>query len=89
MMINQAKTQAKTENVENEAIASVENQYWVNLKEALDRLNSNEDFKLVIKEGYFKDKAVNGVSMLGLLCYYPINGYYRQRIGRGVTYGSV
>jgi len=60
MMINQAKT----ENVENEAIASVENQYWVNLKEALDRLNSNEDFKLVIKEGYFKDKAVNGVSML-------------------------
>ena len=62
-MINQAATQ--TENVEDEReILTVENNYWVGLKQALDRLRANPDFKAVILEGYFKDRAVNGVSML-------------------------
>ena len=60
MLINQAKT----EDVSEEMVATVENQYWVDLKEALDRLEKNSDFQKVIKEGYFKDKAVNGVSLL-------------------------
>jgi len=63
MMINQAKT----ENVGNEQLVTVddkETMYWVNMKEALDRLQRNEDFKKVILDGYFKDKAVNGVSLL-------------------------
>jgi len=49
---------------EDSAILEVENQYWLDLKEASDRLHNNEDFKKVILEGYFKDKAINGVSML-------------------------
>lgn len=60
MMINQAKT----ENVEDEALASVENEYWVELKNSLDRLEQNEDFIKLIREGYFKDKAIKGVSLL-------------------------
>ena len=32
--------------------------------EALQRLEKNKDFQTVILEGYFRDKAVNGVSML-------------------------
>lgn len=62
-MINQAETQ--TELVEDEReILTVENNYWVGLKQSLDRLRANPDFKAVILEGYFKDRAVNGVSML-------------------------
>jgi len=38
--------------------------YWVEQADALDRLEKNPDFKKVIEEGYFKDKAVNGVSIL-------------------------
>jgi len=38
--------------------------YWKDMKNALERLEGNEDFKTVILEGYFKDKAVNGVSLL-------------------------
>jgi len=38
--------------------------YWRGLKEALERLEQNEDFNKVILEGYFRDKAVNGVSLL-------------------------
>ena len=38
--------------------------YWKGLKESLEKLEGNEDFKKVILEGYFKDKAVNGVSLL-------------------------
>ena len=38
--------------------------YWVGMKQALERLENNPDFQKVILEGYFKDKAVNGVSML-------------------------
>jgi len=38
--------------------------YWVEQAEALERLEKNPDFKKVIEEGYFKDKAVSGVSIL-------------------------
>ena len=48
----------------NKDLLTVENEYWVTMHDALERLENNPDFKLVIKEGYFKDKAVNGVSML-------------------------
>ncbi len=56
-MINQTQS----EDVELEGI---ENQYWVDLAEALERLYENKDFKKVILEGYFKDKAVDQVSLL-------------------------
>jgi len=62
MLINQAKTDEIEEGLLE--VPEAETLYWVKLKEALDRLNKNEDFKLVIKQGYFKDKAINGVSLL-------------------------
>ena len=47
-----------------QVVAVSDNTYWTNMQEALERLHKNEDFKKVILEGYFKDRAVNGVSML-------------------------
>lgn len=38
--------------------------YNVGMKQALERLEANPDFQKVILDGYFKDKAINGVSML-------------------------
>ena len=38
--------------------------YYVGMNQALERLEQNPDFKKVILDGYFKDKAVNGVSLL-------------------------
>lgn len=60
MMINQLPTDVP----EGVDLETVERDYWVQMFEALDRLEKNDDFKKVILEGYFKDKAVNGVSML-------------------------
>ena len=64
MMINQAPT----ENVDGNDILTVENDYWRDLNDALVRLESGkpqaDDFSKVILEGYFKDKAINGVSLL-------------------------
>ena len=53
-------------NLDNEQsnLVEVDNQYWVNLCQALTRLHDNPDFKKVILEGYFTDKAVDGVSLL-------------------------
>lgn len=51
-------------NLEQQELLTVENQYWAGMWEALSRLKENPDFQKVILEGYFKDKAVNGVSML-------------------------
>jgi hypothetical protein len=56
--------QFSTENVEDRELESIKTQYWVDLKESLDKLMKNEDFKKVILDGYFTDKAVNGVSLL-------------------------
>ena len=38
--------------------------YYVGMRQALERLENNPDFQKVVLDGYFKDKAVNGVSML-------------------------
>lgn len=51
-------------NLENNTLIETENQYWVDLWESLERLQSNPDFKKLILQGYFHDKAVNGVSLL-------------------------
>jgi len=50
--------------INQEQTASKALTYWVEQAEALARLEQNSDFKKVIKEGYFKDKAVSGVSIL-------------------------
>jgi len=78
MLINQANP---TENVDtNKELVTIENEYWVTMHEALERLeNGNpqpDDFKKVILEGYFKDKAINGVSMLA-------TDYVKQAGARG------
>jgi hypothetical protein len=45
-------------------LETTDNTYWIEKKKSLDRLMANDDFKDVILEGYFKDKAINGVSLL-------------------------
>lgn len=75
MLINQAESQLKDTDG-NKDLLTVENEYWVNLHNALERLEQNEDFKKVIKEGYFRDKAVNGVSLLA-------TDYVKQAGARG------
>ena len=62
-------TQVPTDMVENKTeneILMIENEYWKNLYESLERLKRNKDFKAVILEGYFKDRAINGVSLLAM-----------------------
>ena len=39
--------------------------YFVGQRQALERLEKNPDFKFLILEGYFKDRAINIVSALG------------------------
>ena len=51
-------------NLSDQQILEVENVYWVDLWASLERLKSNKDFQRLILEGYFKDKAINGVSLL-------------------------
>ena len=51
-------------NLSDQQILEVENRYWVDMWASLKRLNENKDFQRVILDGYFKDKAVNGVSLL-------------------------
>lgn len=45
-------------------IIEIDNKYWHDLYLALKRLEENKDFQKLILETYFKDKAVNLVSML-------------------------
>ena len=51
-------------NLNEEEILEVENQYWVNMWNDLRSLKEDERFKRVILDGYFKDKAIYGVSLL-------------------------
>lgn len=51
-------------NLNEKQLLEVENKYWVDMNLALSRLKENRDFKTVILDGYFKDKAINGVSLL-------------------------
>ena len=62
-LITQGST---TGNVEGKEILTVENEYWKLMWESLERLQKNDDFKRVILDGYFKDKAINGVSLLAI-----------------------
>ena len=59
-----------------EELVTIDNSYWVEQHKALKRLEANADFKAVMLEGYFKDVAVNTVSMLA-------NDYTRQQGLRG------
>lgn len=51
-------------NQEEVELEMVENKQWVSRYEALQRLEKNPDFINVISEGYIRDRALNGVSML-------------------------
>lgn len=42
----------------------IENTYWVEQFKALKRLEQNPDYKLVIEQGYLKDRALDAVSLL-------------------------
>jgi hypothetical protein len=75
MLINQAESQLKDTDG-NKDLLMVENEYWVTMHDALERLEQNEDFKKVIQIGYFRDKAVNGVSLLA-------TDYVKQAGARG------
>ena len=52
--------------IDQDMIANEEISYWVDQAQALERLEKNSDFQKVILEGYFKDKAVSGVSILAV-----------------------
>ena len=53
-------------NLENEQVEveTIINNQWIAKYDALIRLERNPDFKLLILDGYFRDKAVDGVSLL-------------------------
>jgi hypothetical protein len=53
-------------NTDVEAEANIESQYWVTMREALERLESNKDFQKVVLDGYFKDFAINQTSLLAM-----------------------
>ena len=46
------------------AIESTDNTYWIEQAEALELLKKDPNFIKVISEGYFKEKAVRGTSLL-------------------------
>lgn len=52
----------------NEEILSIEKEteHAIMMGEALKRLQSNDDFKTLILEGYLKDKALASVSLLAV-----------------------
>jgi len=45
-------------------LETVDVSYWADQLDALERLEKNEDFKKVVLEGYLKQKALDGVSLL-------------------------
>ncbi len=47
-------------------LEEAELEYYVVMGEALNRLEQNPDFKQVILHGYFQNKALDSVSMLGV-----------------------
>ena len=56
-------------NLDNQAheetrLETIERQYWVDQKNALDRLHDNKDFQEVVLKGFFKDLAINQTSLL-------------------------
>lgn len=64
MQINQIPTEM-VENVSSEEeLLRVENDYWAGMAQDLMSLEKDDRFQRVILQGYFKDKAINGVSLL-------------------------
>jgi len=57
-MTNQEKDQVELETVERDQ--------WIKRVEALERLERNDDFKMLILEGYLRDKVLESVSLLGI-----------------------
>ena len=53
-------------NLENtdQVVAVSDNTYWKNMKEDLESLHTDDRFKRVFLEGYFKDRAADCVSLL-------------------------
>lgn len=47
-----------------EDLETVEIQHWVDMLEALERLERNSDFQKVIIDGYIQSKALDSVSLL-------------------------
>ena len=52
------------DNQTQEELETIETQHYADMKQALERLEKNPDFKLVILDGYMKDKALDAVSLL-------------------------
>lgn len=59
--LQMAITPLTTDNVE---LETADRTALINKYEALERLLENPDFKLVVLEGYLKEKAVDSVSLL-------------------------
>ncbi|MDA3821421.1 MAG: hypothetical protein PF450_02250 [Bacteroidales bacterium] len=51
---------------ENVELETTEIEHYIDMGQALDRLKDNPDFKKVILDGYFKDKALDSVSLLSV-----------------------
>ena len=54
-----------TQTAENVELEMTERTMLVQKYEALQRLKNNKDFQIVVLDGYLKEKAVDGVSLLG------------------------
>ena len=52
-------------NLEEQEIITADNQYWASMKDSIEVLRKCPHFKRVILDGYFKNSAIDGVSMLG------------------------
>ena len=55
--INQEQTDTQLE--------EIENQYWIDQNESLAILENDKHFQRVILDGYFKERALDSVSLLG------------------------
>jgi len=51
-------------NLEDDRLAEIENEYWVGLNKDLSELEKDPRFQRLITIGYFNDFAINQVSLL-------------------------
>ena len=45
-------------------LITVDTEGWLDLLEAMERLEKNPDFKMIIEEGYMKENVLDSVSLL-------------------------
>lgn len=65
MLTNPAQVKVnEAVNPTEDEILRIENEYWKQMADDLLGLEKDDRFKRVILDGYFKDKAINGVSLL-------------------------